>query len=118
MSSDQTPDQASHTISDLLQEDRRFPPSDGFRAQANAATADVYERAERDPEGFWAGFARELDWFTPWTQVLDWKPPHAKWFVGGKLNVERQLPRPARRAARGATRPRSSGRASRATAAR
>jgi len=83
MTSKPTPD----TIADLLQEDRQFPPTDAFRAQANAATGDVYARAERDPEGFWEGFARELEWFTPWTQVLDWKPPHAKWFVGGTLNA-------------------------------
>jgi acetyl-CoA synthetase len=77
----------SHEISDLLQEHRTFPPSDAFRAQANVRDAGIYERAERDPEGFWAGFAAELEWMTPWTQVLDWQPPHAKWFVGGKLNV-------------------------------
>ena len=44
-------------------------------------------RAAQDPEAFWAGFAGELEWIAPWTKVLDWKPPHAKWFVGGKLNV-------------------------------
>jgi len=74
-------------IADLLQEDRSFPPSDVFRAQANVRDAAVYERADRDPEGFWAGFASELEWFTPWTQVLEWKPPHAKWFLGGTLNA-------------------------------
>jgi acetyl-CoA synthetase len=74
-------------IADLLQEDRSFPPSDAFRAQANVRDEEVYARADRDPEAFWAGFARELDWFTPWTQVLEWKPPHAKWFIGGTLNV-------------------------------
>jgi acetyl-CoA synthetase len=74
-------------IADLLQENRRFPPSDAFRAQANVRDEDVYARADRDPEGFWAGFASELEWFTPWTQVLEWKPPHAKWFVGGTLNA-------------------------------
>jgi acetyl-CoA synthetase len=74
-------------LADLLQEDRTFPPSDAFRAQANAASDDVYARAERDPEGFWEGFARELEWFTPWTRVLDWQPPHARWFVGGTLNA-------------------------------
>ena len=47
----------------------------------------VYARADADPEAFWARFASELEWFTPWTQVLDWKPPHAKWFVGGTLNA-------------------------------
>jgi acetyl-CoA synthetase len=74
-------------IADLLQEDRSFPPPDAFRAQANVRDEDVYARADRDPEGFWAGFASELEWFTPWTQVLEWKPPHAKWFLGGTLNA-------------------------------
>ena len=82
---DQTPTPAE--LSDLLQEDRRFPPSDTFRASATVQDDDIYARAERDPEAFWASFAKELEWFTPWTQVLDWKPPHAKWFVGGKLNA-------------------------------
>jgi acetyl-CoA synthetase len=74
-------------IDDLLQEDRTFPPSESFRAQANARDESVYERAARDPEFFWASFASELDWFTPWTKVLDWQPPHAKWFLGGTLNA-------------------------------
>src|ERR1700749_3427668 len=77
----------SPELSDLLQEHRSFPPSDAFRAQANMPDAGVYERAERDPEGFWARFASELEWMTPWKQVLDWQPPHAKWFVGGTLNA-------------------------------
>ncbi|HWV56609.1 MAG TPA: acetate--CoA ligase [Longimicrobiales bacterium] len=71
----------------LLQEDRTFPPPDGFRARANAADADIYERAAADPGAFWEEWARELEWFSPWSQVLDWRPPHARWFVGGKLNV-------------------------------
>ena len=44
-------------------------------------------RAASDPEGFWEGFARELEWSKPWSKVLDWNPPHAKWFVGGKINA-------------------------------
>jgi acetyl-CoA synthetase len=71
----------------LLTEDRAFPPPDAFRAQANVRDVGVYEQAARDPEGFWANFARELEWSTPWTQVLEWNPPHAKWFVGGKINA-------------------------------
>ena len=71
----------------LLTENRAFPPSDEFRAQANVRDAAVYEEAARDPEGFWANFARELEWSTPWTRVLDWNPPHAKWFVGGTINA-------------------------------
>ena len=74
-------------LSDLLQEDRRFPPSPAFRARPTCRTKASTRGPSADPEGFWAGFARELEWFTPWTQVLDWKPPHAKWFVGGTLNA-------------------------------
>ena len=74
-------------IADLLQEDRTFSPPDAFRAAAHVRDEEVYARAERDPEAFWAGFASELEWFSPWSRVLEWKPPHAKWFVGGKLNA-------------------------------
>ncbi len=74
-------------ISNLLHEDRVFPPPEAFRRQANINDPEIYATAERDPEGFWAGFARELEWFTPWTQVLKWQPPHAKWFTGGTLNA-------------------------------
>ena len=74
-------------IEALLQEDRTFPPPEGFRQQANVSDPGVYEEAAKDPEGFWAGFAEELDWFQKWDQVLDWSPPFAKWFLGGKLNV-------------------------------
>jgi acetyl-CoA synthetase len=74
-------------IADLLQENRSFPPSPDFQSQAAVRDEDVYARADRDPEAFWAGFAEELEWFSKWTRVLDWKPPHAKWFVGGTLNA-------------------------------
>src|SRR5207247_2248755 len=46
-----------------------------------------YARAAKDPESFWAGFAAELEWIKPWSRVLDWKPPHARWFVGGQINA-------------------------------
>src|SRR5205814_1921052 len=74
-------------IADLLQEDRTFPPPPEFRASANINDPGVYERADNDPEGFWASFASELEWFTKWDRVLEWKPPHAKWFLGGKINA-------------------------------
>jgi acetyl-CoA synthetase len=70
----------------LLTEQRRFPPPPEFSAQANAKP-DLYERAKRDRLGFWAEQALALDWIAPWSQVLEWNPPHAKWFVDGKLNV-------------------------------
>ena len=77
----------SPELSALLHEDRTFEPPAAFRERARVRDASIYEAAERDPEAFWAGFARELEWIRPWTQVLEWNPPHAKWFVGGTLNV-------------------------------
>src|SRR3984893_8895885 len=71
-------------IDALLQEDRRYPPSDEFKAQANWNDPSIYERAEADPEAFWAEQAQAIDWFKPWDRVLDWDPPLAKWFVGAQ----------------------------------
>jgi acetyl-CoA synthetase len=72
----------------LLQEERRFPPPPAF-LEGNPHVSDpaIYETAERDFESYWAGWAEELDWFKKWDRVLEWTPPHAKWFLGGKLNV-------------------------------
>ena len=74
-------------IDALLIEDRRFPPPDHWKQTANISDPEVYARAASDPEGFWSEFARELEWIRPWDQVLRWQPPHAQWFVGGKLNA-------------------------------
>jgi acetyl-CoA synthetase len=74
-------------INALLDEQRVFPPSSAWRQNAWVTDPEVYARAARDPEGFWAGFASELEWIQPWSQVLDWKPPHARWFVDGKINA-------------------------------
>ncbi len=72
---------------DLLHENRSFPPPPSFRSQARIQDEQVYAEADRDPEAFWAKFAEELEWSRRWDRVLDWQPPHAKWFVGGELNV-------------------------------
>jgi len=81
----------SANITSVLKETRLFPPPAGF---AEAALISAAERdrlaawADRDPDGFWAEQAKTLDWFAPFTQVLDWtNPPFAKWFVGGTLNA-------------------------------
>jgi len=74
-------------LSNLLNEDRVFPPSPEFAAQANATEAMVAEAAA-DRLGFWQTQARRLSWARDWDQALDWsKAPFAKWFVGGRLNV-------------------------------
>ena len=72
----------------LLQTEQTFPPPPDFAAQANASDPGIYERADQDPEAWWASWAEKLEWIEPWKEVLDWSdPPHAKWFSGGKLNV-------------------------------
>ena len=74
-------------IEALLLEGRRFAPPAPFTARAAAADPEVYARAERDPEGFWAAAASELHWFRRWDRVLDWNLPYAQWFVGGTTNL-------------------------------
>jgi acetyl-CoA synthetase len=74
-------------FSDLLREDRTFAPPPDFRARAVVQDESVYAEAERDPEAFWARLAGELEWSRKWHTVLDWQPPHAKWFVGGQINA-------------------------------
>jgi acetyl-CoA synthetase len=75
------------TFDALLDEGRKFPPSDDFRAQANINDPAIYDEAAADPEAFWARWAGELDWHRKWDRVLEWEPPYAKWFVGGTLNA-------------------------------
>ncbi|HWJ22739.1 MAG TPA: acetate--CoA ligase [Gemmatimonadaceae bacterium] len=71
----------------LLQENRTFPPSEAFRRDAYVGSSELRDRATADPEAFWAEQARHLEWMRGWDHVLDWKPPHAQWFVGGKINA-------------------------------
>ena len=71
----------------LLQEQRKFSPSEVFRRQANISDPGIYERARQDVEAFWAEEAERLDWAARWEKVLEWNAPWAKWFGGGKLNV-------------------------------
>ena len=79
-------DSSGDSIENLGNESRQFPPSAEFAAQANAK-ADIYARADADRLAFWESQARELTWDQPWSSVLDWQVPYAKWFVSGKLNA-------------------------------
>src|SRR6187200_2309661 len=85
--SDHVPVPHHAEIDALLSEDRHFDPPPAFATAANVRDASVYEEAERDPEAFWARFARELEWQRPCTKVLEWNPPHARWFGDGRLNA-------------------------------
>jgi len=78
---------AATNIDVLLKEERRFRPASSFRKQANIADPEIYARAAKNPEAFWAARARELTWSRPFTKTLIWRPPHARWFVGGRLNA-------------------------------
>jgi acetyl-CoA synthetase len=79
-------DSSGDSIENLGHENRHFPPSAEFAAQANFK-ADIYATADADRLAFWESQARELTWDQPWSTVLDWQVPYAKWFVGGKLNA-------------------------------
>ena len=78
-------------IESTLQETRVFPPPPEFAANAHVKSFEEYEQiyndAAKDPEAFWAKQAEALNWFKKWNTVLEWKEPHAKWFVGGKINA-------------------------------
>jgi acetyl-CoA synthetase len=82
---------SSSSIESVLTENRSFPPPEEFakaaRVKSFAEYEALYERAARDPEGFWAEIAGELEWAQPWSRVLEWNLPDAKWFIGGTLNL-------------------------------
>src|SRR5690348_674015 len=79
-----TQPQDNQNIASLLLEQRRYPPSPDFAAQANAK-ADLYDG---DPDEFWEREGRDrLSWFTPFTKLKEWDPPFAKWYLGGTLNA-------------------------------
>ncbi len=80
------------TIESILQEKRLFPPSPEFSQNAQIKSLEdyqqLYDKAQADPQKFWAGLAEtQLEWFKKWDTVLDWQPPFAKWFDGGKINI-------------------------------
>jgi len=59
----------------------------GLRLWPSKRYAEMHRRSLEDPERFWSEEARKLDWYKTWDRVLDWTPPYARWFVGGKLNA-------------------------------
>ncbi|GIU82386.1 MAG: acetate--CoA ligase [Acidobacteria bacterium] len=82
----------SEKIESILQESRVFMPPSEFSSKAHIKSFEEYERlyneAAKDTEKFWASIAEEnLHWFKKWDKVLEWNEPHAKWFIGGKINA-------------------------------
>jgi acetyl-CoA synthetase len=91
----------SRDIESLLRESRVFPPPPAFADAARVRDLDTYRREHRrsleDPEGFWSEKAGALLWYRRWDRVLEWEPPHARWFPGGLTNLsanclDRHLP--------------------------
>jgi len=72
-----------HAIETLQVEDRRYPPNPEFSKQANAKL-DIYAKSFDD---FWTEESKRITFYEPWNQLYEWKPPYAKWYIGGKVNV-------------------------------
>ena len=73
-----------HAIDTMLLEERTYPPPEDFVAQANAQP-DIYDAPFED---FWEREGRErVTWSEPFSELYEWEPPYAKWYLGGKLNI-------------------------------
>ena len=83
---------ATGQIDNVMQENRLFPPSAEFSANAQINSMeqyqDLYDRAKADPEKFWGDIAKdELHWFEPFDKVMSQDGDVCSWFVGGKTNI-------------------------------
>ena len=96
---------STDAITSLLKETRRFEPPAEFAKRARIATREQYDALYResveDPEAFWRRETKDLVWRTAWTRTAEWKLPHAKWFLGARLNasescLDRHLTTPTR----------------------
>ncbi|HEY6557328.1 MAG TPA: AMP-binding protein, partial [Polyangiaceae bacterium] len=78
-------------IGTFTSESRTFEPSAEFRQRSRIPSREAYEKLYREsidsPDTFWQRETAELVFRTPWKKLLDWKLPHARWFVGSQLNV-------------------------------
>lgn len=78
----------SENIETLQRSTKVIPAPPDIKAKAHIQDYDtVYHQSISDPEKFWDSIARELHWFSPWNNVLEWNYPWAKWFVGGTCNI-------------------------------
>jgi len=74
---------SGHAIETMQVEERRYRPDPSFSKQANAQP-DIYGKGL---DAFWTEESKRITFFEPWTKLYEWKPPYAKWYLGGKLNV-------------------------------
>src|SRR3954462_7795392 len=87
MATEQTQADLEQELEQLLDRET-FEPPDEFRDAALLTDESVYEKANADPQAWWAEQARALHWFSEPSEVLDDSdPPFYKWFTGGKINA-------------------------------
>jgi acetyl-CoA synthetase len=83
--------ESRQSIGSFSEEEVKIEPSAEFRKTARIASFEEYQRLYREsldePEKFWKRELSELVFRAPWTRLLDWQPPHARWFVGATLNI-------------------------------
>src|SRR3954452_15430531 len=72
-------------------ENRRFEPGADFVKGARIGSREAYDKLYResldDPETFWRRETKDLVFRETWKKTFEWELPHAKWFLGAKLNV-------------------------------
>jgi acetyl-CoA synthetase len=77
-------------LSVTLKETRTFPPSRDFQRKASLQPLEyesLLRYAAGDASHYWAEAALDLKWFRHWDSVVQWEPPFAKWFLGGRINA-------------------------------
>ena len=80
-------DRNRNDLDALLKETRQFEASEKFKGNAIVRDRSIYDEASKNRLTFWESWAENLKWREKWHTILEWKPPYAKWFLGGKLNV-------------------------------
>ncbi len=74
-------------VGSLMADTPVVSPAQKYVQVANIQDYRLYDFASKNRIAFWEGCAGALSWYKKWHTVLDWNPPFAKWFEGGKLNA-------------------------------
>lgn len=89
---------------DTCKTEAAVPVNPVFLDQANVQNEALYALAAHDPQAYWNLQAQKLSWFTPYHAVMEDSFAHARWFIGGSLNLaynclDRHMPYAAHRIA-------------------
>jgi acetyl-CoA synthetase len=90
MADKKTSDEVSEAqIAVHWKEEGYFKPTEKFKAQANVKDDKILKRfGMKNFPDCYKEYADLLDWYKPYTKVLDTsRPPFWRWFKGGKLNA-------------------------------